>query len=740
MRAEYLVGGYGQAAYLFAVPETLTRKVEAYHDAMRSFYGDRSLLAMYGTDHAAPVPEMVALVKGVNATASAHEVRIETLAEYLAAAKESDEMDPTLIEGEMRSGARANVLMGVASAHIDLKVAAGRAERTLERYAEPFQALYGDAWPEVPLSLAWRRVVENSAHDSICGCSVDPVTAQVLTRYAEAEQLGQGLTQRALARAAAGAPRDACVAFNPSPHERRGLVELNVPIPESWASVALTTPDGTAFAAQEVSRNRPLLYEASVTGAELLDFLARRLHGRELFGRQLNAVRLDRVDGRHVATLLLDDEADPPSLEVEDLRGQVALAVAAAPAAWTLRAVAQPRRTVRAMVTAPPLGAVELRPREGPAGVDGPVTASAGRLANGLIEVTVGPDGRLAIDVTGGPSLQGVGRLVDGGDFGDSYNYGPPPADTMVAEPLHVRWEVTASGPVAGELLVTRTYRWPLGLVADGSARLAATADVSVRTVVALRAGEPFVRLRVEFDNPAIDHRVRFHIPLPVRADVSAAEGQFAVVERGMHPEAGHGEVPLATYPARGFVDAGGMAVLLDHITEYELLDGQELALTVLRSTGLISRNDNPYREDPAGPERPAPATQMRGPWSIGFALFPHAGSWEEADVVRQAERYAHEFVTARGGGMATGPAAAAGIAVEGRGVVLSALLRRDDWLELRLVAETAQPTRATVRGGFLEARDVDLLGRPGAAGLISDGVVALELGAWEIRTIQLRR
>ena len=54
--------------------------------------------------------------------------------------------------------------------------------------------------------------------------------------------------------------------------------------------------------------------------------------------------------------------------------------------------------------------------------------------------------------------------------------------------------------------------------------------------------------------------------------------------------------------------------MLLDQITEYELVDdGRELALTVLRSFGLISRNANPYREDPAGPEVPVPDAQLIG-------------------------------------------------------------------------------------------------------------------------------
>ena len=62
---------------------------------------------------------------------------------------------------------------------------------------------------------------------------------------------------------------------------------------------------------------------------------------------------------------------------------------------------------------------------------------------------------------------------------------------------------------------------------------------------------------------------------------------------------------------------------------EYEVVEGgREMALTVLRSTGLISRSAHAYRESPAGPEIEIPAAQCRGPWSIGFALYPHDGAW----------------------------------------------------------------------------------------------------------------
>ena len=80
------------------------------------------------------------------------------------------------------------------------------------------------------------------------------------------------------------------------------------------------------------------------------------------------------------------------------------------------------------------------------------------------------------------------------------------------------------------------------------------------------------------------------------------------------------------------------------------------------------------------------------------------------------------------------------GFEVSGDGVVLSALRRRGDWLEARLVLEGSQPIETVIRGHFSAARRVDLLGRPGEDLLIeAPGLLRLRLAPWEIATFQLR-
>src|SRR4029079_7656425 len=83
------------------------------------------------------------------------------------------------------------------------------------------------------------------------------------------------------------------------------------------------------------------------------------------------------------------------------------------------------------------------------------------------------------------------------------------------------------------------------------------------------------------------------------------------------------------------------------------------------------------------------------------------------------------------------------GLSVDG--ATLTALRRRDGWLELRGVR--LQPHGAPVRivlphdaTDRLEAREADLLGRAGGAIAVSGETVRLEPGGWGTPPPQLRR
>ena len=195
-----------------------------------AFYGERSVLAMYGTDHAVPSPRLADLVDAANGATAGSKSGSRRWPTTPSRPRAVDERPSPRWTGELRSGARANMLMGVTlGAHRPRgrRRAGGAPARALCRAAcRPARG----AWPERLLELAWRRVVDNSAHDSICGCSHDAVVAQVLTRFAEAEQIGRGI----VGEVTNGSRRGTCSAAGRSSTHRRStridLVTLTVPV------------------------------------------------------------------------------------------------------------------------------------------------------------------------------------------------------------------------------------------------------------------------------------------------------------------------------------------------------------------------------------------------------------------------------------------------------------------------------------------------------------------------------
>ena len=197
VRAEYLPVGYSNGAALPDDAKALLRRTADLVKEVETFLlGD--LLCMNGSDHLFPQPSLGRVVAEANDLQDDLVFEITSLPGYLSAAP-VDGLERW--QGELRSGSRSNMLMGVTSNRVDVKRTGALAERALERRAEPLAALFlaPAQWPGELLSLAWREVVRNSAHDSICACSVDDVVDAVLHRYAEARAIADGLAERAVA-------------------------------------------------------------------------------------------------------------------------------------------------------------------------------------------------------------------------------------------------------------------------------------------------------------------------------------------------------------------------------------------------------------------------------------------------------------------------------------------------------------------------------------------------------------
>ncbi|WP_329372248.1 alpha-mannosidase [Streptomyces sp. NBC_00669] len=744
VRTEFLFDGYDNGLDVLLVPEDIRRALADYAEMTAGRWGGDPLLAMAGTDHSAPDPRLTEWLR--RASSDERPITLATLDEYLRGHVRDE---PTaVVTGELRSHVRGNILPGVLSVRLGLKQRMAAAERTVD-HAERAGALWSGRDDAPFLELAWHKIIESTAHDSVVGSGTDETCDQVDARLAEAAQAARAVRDAALAEPAAAVPSDAHLVGNTLPFARTAHIEVDVAAPAEGGALAATAADGSLHPVQLISQ-APTVLSDEVMDASQVERVLRRIHRRELFGRQIDSYEL--TPGRLVFHLAEVPTSGPFDLLI--LRRQVAEAAAAHPGEWQVLTLEEARATALVPVHVPASGLASVRvtpaeqaPEYAPGSGFTPATAAGRALANGLVDVEVRADG--TVDVTGadGTVLRGLGRLVDGGDRGDSYNYGPPAGDVLVEEPAEVAVEVLEDGPLRARTRITRVYHWPAALTEDRDVRSAQTVATPVETVVELRAGEPFVRISLSFLNRSADHRLRFHAPLPEPVTGSASAGQFAVTPRGLTAEGGWGEHPLPTYPAGQFVTAGPVTVLVDHSAEYEVVgDGTELAVTLLRAVGSISVNIHPYRDEPAASEIPAPGAQDLGlRIAHRLAVLPSAGGWQAAGAVGAAELFRNDVLVARGTAPAGGalPPDTEGIRVDGPDVLVSAVRRvaaadGGTGTEVRLTAMSDTGARARVTGAFTEAATVDLLGRPLSA-QPADGALDLTLSGWEIRTVVLR-
>ncbi len=714
VRAEYLPVGYGNGAALPDDAKALVRRTRDNVAEIESFLFD-DLLCMNGSDHLMPQPFLGRVVAEANDISDEFVFEVTSLPSYLSRGPTEG---LTRVRGELRSGSRSNMLMGVTSNRVDVKRVGAAAERELERRAEPYCALYlpASSYPTALLGLAWREMVRNSAHDSICACSVDDVVDAVLHRYAEARDIGSGLAERALKTFARSLSVLGVTVLNPSARTRSGVIELVVPA------------DGPASDDVQVLSERTGLPGSMVLDADTVRTVLGMLQGPKISDDAwIQDVKIEDTDEGMDITIAVGTE-EKPGVPIAEAKQDVYTRLGARPDSVVRVAMDQPstRRIVArtgevagygwAAFAAAALGhrVTTTSPDDG--------TVS---LSNGLVSVEIDRD-------TGTFSLNGVsgyGRLVDEGDLGDSYNYSPPRQDSVVDTPSSVTVRLDEQGPVRARARITADYVWP-DHVDGGSQARVGEHTVSVTTDVEVRADERVVRVTTSFVNPSGDHRVRVLLPLPEATDHSEAESAYTVVTRGLTAEGRADEFGLPTAPAHRFVSAGRLSVAHEGVTEYELIDvadgaAHTLALTVLRSTGMLSRLGMAYRPFPAGPLTPVEGLQMRGKTiSLRYAL---AVDCDDPYALADDVLLPLETVSSLGGG--TRPPSGHELAVHGAQV--SALHRVAGVLEVRVFNPTAEATVVSFAGrsGWL----VDLRGYPQ-----QPFEATIELGPFAIATVRL--
>jgi hypothetical protein len=648
----YLRNSYSSGWRLPNDPDDLVERTRRQEKDLRE--GLPAVL-MNGTDHSRMEPHVPAALE--RAKDRGYDYRMATLAEYERALLAGG-IDDVTHHGELRSPDRSNVLVGVLSARMNIKQRDFEVSGAIEKYAEPLELLaYLHHGPDGAPALrqAWRLLLENSPHDSICGCSVDQTHREMFPRYDRAEQLARQVARESMAHVVrkAEVPADGALAvFRPV---AGAAAVLRAEVPIEWAMFdRLKLPDGTLapyfLDLSGVQGGETLVQEeVSPRGAHRhLDFLREQRYDNHA----IEAMQWE-LDGRHL-TVTTTVGADITVVDEEAIREEVRQ-VAANDLADT--AEVNVRRSVRVPLTAvlpanAAIGVQVLTPAD--SGVDDiPPGLPRRGIANEFYEVRLDRQGRLRIrDWQNGIDLENVNAFVSEGDRGDEYNADILP--DVVIKPAAVHGIERTVSSIASTLTYVTLLDVPAGLNRKRTRRKGkGRAMVPIVTRVTLWAGVPRVDFSVTVENTARDHRLRALFPLPFEAEQVLSENQFHVGERELNPPAWNGispEQPPTTFPQKTFAafeGAGsGLAVFNQGLPEGELVrdrDGrQAYALTLLRCVGWLSRPDLVSRRGGAGPTISTKDSQMEGTHTFAYALTSYQGGWRGHNVQGMAHSFCY--------------------------------------------------------------------------------------------------
>ncbi|MGH7657588.1 MAG: hypothetical protein ACREL6_05090, partial [Gemmatimonadales bacterium] len=196
--------------------------------------GDIFLLSN-GCDHLPPQPDFEPILEALREAFSETEFRVGSLSDYLSLVVKGG-FARSKYHGELLGGKLHHILSGVWSSRIYLKQLNDEAQTLLSGIAEPCAAytrfMHGREWPAGLLREAWRSLLRNHPHDSICGCSTDEVHEDMLPRFRmatdTAESVVAGELQSLLPRRPeepAAEPDVALSVFNPLPAARSEIIE-----------------------------------------------------------------------------------------------------------------------------------------------------------------------------------------------------------------------------------------------------------------------------------------------------------------------------------------------------------------------------------------------------------------------------------------------------------------------------------------------------------------------------------
>jgi len=564
------------------------------------------LLALNIEDNQKPYPKLPQMIEALNAVSENVKIIQNTIDHYVKEVEQALPDDSLEVrEGEMRHSAIEpgfNGLLGaVLSSRVNLKILNERAETQMVFLAEPLASIasiFGRSYPTINLMRAWKSLLANHAHDSICGAAVDQAHKDMLYRFSETQMVAEEVTRRSLEAIwkqidtrVLGKDSLTLTIFNTLPFSRKGVVFAVVDVPENLGIQHFNLFDSKG---EQVS----------------LEILARE-------SIQMRAEReLDTSVTFPATRYRLLIETQVPGMGY---------------ATYVLK----------------PRGPIYIKHPK-PGSERGLIATPDGRLENEYLKVLIHEDGTFDLtDKQNGRVYSGLHYFADNGEVGTAHQSYKPLRDfTVTSTSSRAELTMLESNPLRGIYQVDLIMRIPAAATPDGKDRLRQTIDLPISFCITLKKGARCLEIKTSLENRARDHKLRVMFPTGIQTDYSFAESAFAVEKRSLlWEETGDNMESYFTFkPMQNFVDISdgsyGLAFLNRGMREYEVLDdtSRSLAITLLRThRAYMTANElmTPEELDKYT------GSHVFGKLQFQYALYPHQGDWQKGAVLLKA--YSHK-------------------------------------------------------------------------------------------------
>ncbi|HEY4537149.1 MAG TPA: alpha-mannosidase [Erysipelothrix sp.] len=562
------------------------------------FASTNHLLMMNGVDHQPVQKDVTEAIKLANELYPDYEFVHSNFDTYMEEVMGDISDDLGSVAGELTSQETDGwyTLTNTASSRLYLKQENTKVQNLLEQITEPLASMAYEVtnyYPHEKLRYAWKWLMKNHPHDSICGCSVDEVHDEMMTRFQKAEESTKFVRdealrhlQNAIDTSAFSSDARPFIVFNTLGHNKTEVAEITI----EWERLPFVAGKLPKHLYDELNNKALEPFKlVDKEGNEIpFDFVSREV----LFNYDLPK---DKFRQPYMATYITI------RVPFKDFPGL----------SWDVLALVPSDQDV----------------------VEQANIKNNNVLENEYIKVTVAENGQLDIlDKKQDRLFENMMRLENTGDIGNEYifkqaaNDKPLYADeyeTVVTKTVEtdlvevVEIKQTMMIPKAAEDTLDYEQKSVTEMRQRTSERSKELVEFVVTTTLRLEKDNPMLKFSTHYNNVAKDHRLRVVFDTKLDVDTHVAESIYEVIERP-NSVSDRWENPTNPQRMQAFVnmfnDDYGVTLANKGLPEYEVLDNRYIAITLLRATGELG--DWGYF--------PTPGAQSLGENTMEYGLIFH--------------------------------------------------------------------------------------------------------------------